>query len=585
MSRSTVSSRSLVLVFTLIVSITSHVSATFNVAGLPAIKNYDFPGLRTDINPYQFNHTMTLATFKDPAQFGQCQLDLAGKTTPGGILFINTLDAYNHGCIGYQAVPDANGWFSPCAAGDNACKQSTYDIAIFVLLDPVDFCCTDRFFFRVNAMYSFGNARFQDSRTVLTGINTADALSIAALLQKNPAAFFQNVEIDSMGATDKGTIFFYSTGVKAFLMIRLMAIVVAISFEVSTLVQLLQKERFSFNLKWGVLASLLAWSFVYLLMLIMLTQCAFFVGSIAAANYEWTDFLLKAIPLIISTVLIVQAIAYTFYAFFILKFTQAVRPTIAVPNSKLSGNGQTNASTTTNATDRRRKELTFKMTLLSGVVLIGWMSIAINQYVLKYSAGYQSEFGFWVSSLWQDVTFMFIIAVTYVALNLRLNSNAMSSGNRSDSNNLSGTEVRQGTSSGNGYDSSGAGYKHNSSYTSGNSAHLYRPRSNSYGANNEYTETQTDLTRMSHHSQANLMAPGNSEDYMYQYPPSNSYNSVPKINAGGLPVNAANGMMKSPRSDGQNSFVIPPPAPAIKSDSGSAFPYPFAQSKANANGW
>ncbi|KAJ3332420.1 hypothetical protein HDU76_000287 [Blyttiomyces sp. JEL0837] len=640
------SSTLLLTIVTFITLITTQqVSATFYVPGLPPIRNYDMPGIRTDVNPYQFNHTMSLAVFKDPTSFGPCQLDLTGKSTPGGILFINTEDAYKHGCLGYQALPDANGWFTPCAVGDIACKTSTYDIAIFVLLQPNDFCCTDMFYFRINALYSFANGRFQDSRTLLTGVSTTDAFAIAALVQQNPLAFFENVFIDSVGATDKGTMFFYSNGVKAFLMIRLLVIFVAIAFEASTLVRLLRKERFAFNLKWGVLVSLLLWSFcllaeysyfvyyeffvgwpfsqfytnlqpsthqvgfmlafitfsmmlltwskiiksisfsnskiinfgkkyfdyvIYLLMFVSVTQCAFFVGAIAASSFDWTDFMLKATPLILAIILIVQAVAYTFYAYFILLFTRVSRPAVSAPSNKFSSNGASNTNTTSsNVADRRRKELTFKMTLLAGVVLIGWLSLAINQLLLKYYTGYQSEFGFWVNTLWQDITFWFVIAVTYVALNLRLESNAFSSGNKSgsNSNNLSG--VDHSGASGNGYGSHNHHYNNQGvdgdrKYHGGNN--LYPPPVASYSSKHAGANFETaDQTTVSHHSQANLTR-GTSEEYMY--------NEYPPYNANNMNTTRA-------RSDTQTSsasYVIPAPA-LVTNETTLAYPHPYAQPK------
>ncbi|KAJ3332419.1 hypothetical protein HDU76_000286 [Blyttiomyces sp. JEL0837] len=570
-----------VITITTILTLTpQQVSATFTISGLPAMRNYDFPGLRTDVNPYKFNTTMALATFKDPATHGACQLNNTGKTTPGGILFINTLDAFNNGCIGYQALPDSNGWFHPCAADDLVCKQTTYDVAIYILVDPQDFCCTDNLYFRVNAMYSFGNGRFQDSRTLITGINTADAESMTMFFDKNPTAFFQPVLIDSNSATDKGTIFYYSSGVKSFIVIRLLVVIIAIGFEISTLIKLWRKERFAFNLKWGVLISLMVeysyfvyfeffvgWPFSQLytnlqpsthqIGFMLVTQSAFFVGSIASLNIDWTNYMLKITPEILSVVLSVQAIAYTIYAYFILKFTRMPRSTMGGPSNgkKLSSHGTNTNTNTSNVADRRRKELTFKMTLLSGVVLIGWISLAINQIMLRFVAGYNSEFGFWVNTLWQDVTFWFVIAVTYLALNLRLESNALSSGTRSNSNNLSAIDH---STSGNGYGRGQLG-----SY----------PPPVSYGGKMGGFET-SDPSTVSHHSQVNLTR-GSSEEYMYnEYPP---YNSGMSMNRPEVPTgNGNNGGFSSNRSRSDSSagasFIVPPP-PLITNEVTMAYPY------------
>ncbi|KAJ3413240.1 hypothetical protein HDV05_008300 [Chytridiales sp. JEL 0842] len=138
------------------------VSATVTFPNGLALRNYDFPGFQKD---YKISGPIYKATFGPT-----CKIQPMNKTMPGGVMFIDVIEAMMSGCGKYSDIPLINGWYQPCKSGDVACINSRFDVAIIAQNAVQPFCCNDPMMFKFTVQFAlFPEDRFQDSYTIMTG--------------------------------------------------------------------------------------------------------------------------------------------------------------------------------------------------------------------------------------------------------------------------------------------------------------------------------------------------------------------------------------------------------------------------------
>ncbi|KAJ3408495.1 hypothetical protein HDV05_004954, partial [Chytridiales sp. JEL 0842] len=451
------------------------VTATLTLDSTTNIKNYDFPGFRKE---YNVNQPITLATFTG----NNCQLAPVNKTTPGGILFISVTSAREAGCTKYSDIPASNSWYTPCRPTDIDCLNASWDVALIAQITVSPFCCTDPMMFRFTAQYNLiKEGRFQDSRTVMTGISPEDAKLIVPLIQSKAA-----VTINNVGAIDQGTELLHSTFVKAYSILRIVIIFGIIIFEVVSSVYIIRKDGFAFNLKWGVLATLALWSLCLIIEYSIFSLYSLSKGfpysptdTSLTTTLHWGSFLLgyvafsmmllawanvvKSISLrenkliralrtyfpyatmlgmvVISISVLTLLVHIIFNLPNILAVTQNVA-TLVVVNLVIQVLGysyycfrilQHTRAKTASISNERGNDMSKKLTLLAIAVIGGWILLGVALVLQNYVAGSASYLGFWSYNIGQDVCFFFVILSTFASLNMRFADRGSSGGNSAES--------------------------------------------------------------------------------------------------------------------------------------------------------